>query len=128
MPSHCSVVESSPLLQAARTERTEPVDFEIDTDLLSDAYNQVRRLLLPYGIVVNDKPSGILIPINQLEKVGWFVMPDEEDLTAVTFTEDVTGLLITEARLLVLCTGIRTRIHSLQIGCGRLGRYSCWTL
>lgn len=29
-------------------------------------------------------------------------MPDEDDLTTVTFTEDVTGLLITEARLLVL--------------------------
>ncbi len=29
-------------------------------------------------------------------------MPDEDDLTTVTFTEDVTGLLITEAGLLVL--------------------------
>lgn len=88
--------------RAARTDRTEPEDFEVDTDLLSDAYNQVRRPQLPYGIVVNDKPAGILIPIDQLEKAGWLAMPDEDDLTTVTFTEDVTGLLITEARLLVL--------------------------
>lgn len=88
--------------RAARTDRTEPEDFEVDTDLLSDVYNQVRRPQLPYGIVVNDKPAGILIPIDQLEKAGWIVMPDEDDLTTVTFTEDVTGLLITEARLLVL--------------------------
>ena len=88
--------------RAARTDRTEPEDFEVDTDLLSDAYNQVRRPQLPYGIVVNDKPAGILIPIDQLEKAGWLAIPDEDDLTTVTFTEDVTGLLITEARLLVL--------------------------
>ncbi|MBW4474572.1 MAG: hypothetical protein KME45_29985 [Stenomitos rutilans HA7619-LM2] len=88
--------------RAARTDRTEPEDFEVDTDLLSDVYNQVRRPQLPYGIVVNDKPAGILIPIDQLEKAGWLAMPDEDDLTTVTFTEDVTGLLITEARLLVL--------------------------
>jgi hypothetical protein len=80
----------------------EPEDFEVDTDLLSDVYNQVRRPQLPYGIVVNDKPAGILIPFDQLEKAGWLAMPDEDDLTTVTFTEDVTGLLITEARLLVL--------------------------
>lgn len=29
-------------------------------------------------------------------------MPDEKDLTTVTFAEDVTGLLTTEACLLVL--------------------------
>jgi hypothetical protein len=87
---------------AARTERMELDEFEVDPDLLSDAYNQVRRPQLPYGIVVNDKPAGILIPTDQLEKAGWIAMPDEDDLTTVTFTEDVTGLLITEARLLVL--------------------------
>ncbi|MDX2240990.1 MAG: DUF5895 domain-containing protein [Leptolyngbyaceae cyanobacterium bins.302] len=88
--------------RAARIDRKEPEDFEVDTDLLSDVYNQVRRPQLPYGIVVNDKPAGILIPIDQLEKAGWLAIPDEDDLTTVTFTEDVTGLLITEARLLVL--------------------------
>ena len=56
--------------RAARTDRTEPEDFEVDTDLLSDVYNQVRRPQLPYGIVVNDKPAGILIPIDQLEESG----------------------------------------------------------
>jgi hypothetical protein len=88
--------------RAARTARVKPVDLEVDPDLLSDAYNQVRRPQLPYGIVVNDKPAGILIPVDQLEKAGWLAMPDEDDLTTVTFTEDVTGLLITAARLLVL--------------------------
>ncbi|OUC14552.1 MAG: hypothetical protein B0A82_11485 [Alkalinema sp. CACIAM 70d] len=88
--------------RAVRSSRMEPDEFEVDPDLLSDAYNQVRRPLLPYGIVVNDKPAGILIPIEQLEKAGWFTMPDEDDLTTVTFTEDVTGLLITDARMLVL--------------------------
>jgi len=39
---------------------------------------------------------------DQLEKAGWIATPDDEDLITVTFTEDVTGLLITEARLLVL--------------------------
>lgn len=86
--------------RADRAERTETVDFEVDTDLLSDDCNQVRRPQLSYGIVVNDKPAEILIPIDQLEKAGWIAMPDDEDLTTVTFTEDVTGLLITEARLL----------------------------
>ncbi|MBN3957886.1 DUF5895 domain-containing protein [Nostoc sp. NMS8] len=75
---------------------------DIDPELLSDSYNQVRRPLLPYGIVVNDKPAGLLIPEDQLEKAGWLDMPQEDDLTIVTLTEDVTGLLITQARLLVL--------------------------
>jgi hypothetical protein len=88
--------------RTARSRRAKSAEFEVDPELLSDAYNQVRRPLLPYGIVVNDKPAGILIPIDQLEKAGWTSMPEEEDLTTVTFTEDVTGLLITEARLLVL--------------------------
>ncbi|MGI0495533.1 DUF5895 domain-containing protein [Alkalinema pantanalense CENA528] len=88
--------------RAVRSDTTGLDGFEVDPDLLSDAYNQVRRPLLPYGIVVNDKPAGILIPIEQLEKAGWIVMPDEDDLTTVTFTEEVTGLLITDARLLVL--------------------------
>jgi Family of unknown function (DUF5895) len=78
---------------------------DIDPELLSDSYNQVRRPLLPYGIVVNDKPAGLLIPEDQLEKAGWLDIPDENDLTIVTLTEDVTGLLITQARLLVVCQG-----------------------
>ena len=77
-------------------------EFEIDPELLNDNYNQVRKPLLPYGIVVNDKPAGLLIPEDQLEKAGWLEMPEEDDLTTVTLTEDVTGLLITEGRLLVL--------------------------
>ncbi len=77
--------------------------FEIDADLLDEAYNQVRRPQLPYGIVVNDKPAGILVPLDQLDKAGWLEIPTEEELSNITFGEnEVTGLLISEARLLIL--------------------------
>ena len=95
--------------KTTKTRATEPDDydfeeteFEIDPELFNDHYNQVRKPLLPYGIVVNDKPAGLLIPEDQLEKAGWLEMPEEDDLATVTLTEDVTGLLITEGRLLVL--------------------------
>ncbi len=77
-------------------------EFEIDSELHSETYNQVRRPILPYGIIVNDNPAGILIPVDQMEKAGWLAMPSEEDLHTAELTEDVTGLLITSARLLVL--------------------------
>ena len=54
--------------RADRAERTDSVDFEVGTDLLSDAYNQVRRSQLPYDIVVSDKPAGI--PIGSVGKGG----------------------------------------------------------
>lgn len=76
--------------------------FDIDSELLGAEYNQVRRPVLPYGIVINDNPAGILIPKDQLEKANWLVMPEEDELTAITITEEITGLFITEARLLVL--------------------------
>ena len=85
-----------------RSAAIAPADFEIDGELLDEVYNQVRRPMLPYGIVVNDKPAGILIPLDQLEKAGWLEPPQEEELTTVSLTEDVTGLLISEARMLVL--------------------------
>jgi len=81
----------------------QPSVFEIDPELLDDAYNQIRRPQLPYGIVVNDKPAGILIPSDQLDKAGWLDVPDEADLSSVTFGEnEVIGLFIGKARLLVL--------------------------
>ena len=83
----------------ARSQRSTaiaPTDFEIDGELLDETYNQIRRPMLPYGIVVNDKPAGILIPLDQLEKAGWLELPQEEELTTVSLTEDVTGLLIQE--------------------------------
>ncbi len=76
--------------------------FDIDPELLDETYNQVRRPILPYAIVINDNPAGIIIPEDQLEKANWFVMPEEDELTTITITDDVTGLFITEARVLVL--------------------------
>ncbi|WP_414553153.1 DUF5895 domain-containing protein [Anabaena sp. CCY 0017] len=94
----------TPRTRASDTEAStfEETDFEIDPELFDDHYNQVRKPILPYGIVVNDKPAGLLIPEDQLEKAGWLDIPEEDDLTTVTLTEDVTGLLITEAKVLVL--------------------------
>lgn len=76
--------------------------FDIDPELLDETYNQVRRPILPYAIVINDNPAGIIIPEEQLEKANWIVMPEEDELTTVTITDDITGLFITEARVLVL--------------------------
>ena len=88
--------------QEATQVQDQDSDFDIDPELLGSEYNQVRRPVLPYGIVINDNPAGILIPEDQLEKANWLAMPDDDDLTTVTLTEDVTGLLLTKARILVL--------------------------
>lgn len=52
--------------KASNTQLSDLDIDDIDPELLSDSYNQVRRPLLPYGIVVNDKPAGLLIPEDQL--------------------------------------------------------------
>ena len=57
-------------VKTVRTAKPKAPAFEIDPELLNDAYNQTRRPQLPYGIVVNDKPAGILIPTDQLDKAG----------------------------------------------------------
>ena len=48
--------------------QSEDLDFEIDPELLEPGHNQVRRPILPYGIVINEQVAGILIPEDQLEK------------------------------------------------------------
>ncbi len=88
--------------KAKVVEVVEDFNLDIDPELMEPGYNQIRRPQLPYGIVINDSPAGIIIPVDQLEKAGWLRMPDEEELTTVEFTEDVTGLLIQNARMLVL--------------------------
>ncbi len=89
-------------VKAAKAAKPKTQAFEIDPELFHDSHNQVRRPQLPYGIVVNDKPAGILIPVDQLDKAGWIHLPTDEELHTVELTEEVTGLLITEARVLVL--------------------------
>lgn len=86
----------------AKTQQVVEEDYALDPELLESEYNQVRRPVLPYGVVVNDNPAGILIPTEQMEKAGWLAMPSEEELTTVSLTEDVTGLLVTSPRMLVL--------------------------
>jgi len=82
--------------------QSEDLDFEIDPELLEPGHNQVRRPILPYGIVINEQVAGILIPEDQLEKANWFVMPTEEEMTTIGLTEDVTGLLFSKCHLCVL--------------------------
>lgn len=82
--------------------QSEDLDFEIDPELLEPGHNQVRRPILPYGIVINEQVAGILIPEDQLEKANWFVMPTEEEMTTIGLTEDVTGLLLSKFHLCVL--------------------------
>ncbi|BAU67509.1 hypothetical protein STA3757_49310 (plasmid) [Stanieria sp. NIES-3757] len=77
-------------------------ELEIDEELLDPQYNEARPPSLPYGIVINDRPAGILIPEDQLERANWY--QKELDLTTVDLTEPVTGLLLDRVRLLVLAT------------------------
>ena len=76
--------------------------YEVDPELLDPKYNQARRPLLPYGIVINGNPAGILIPEDQLLKAEWRQLPAPEQLSTIELTEEVTGLLFKQCRLLIL--------------------------
>ncbi|MEO0926739.1 MAG: DUF5895 domain-containing protein, partial [Cyanobacteria bacterium J06643_13] len=52
--------------------------------------------------VINDRPAGILIPEEQLERANWY--QQDLELTTIDLTEPVTGLLLDQVRLLVLAT------------------------
>ncbi|NJK69432.1 MAG: hypothetical protein HC941_25505 [Microcoleus sp. SU_5_3] len=87
----------------SNTQKNKTVDScEIDPELFNREYNQTRKPSLPYGIIINDNPAGILIPSDQLAKAEWYAMPNVEELTTVELTEKVTGLLLQKARMLVL--------------------------
>lgn len=87
----------------SNTQKNKNADYyEIDPDLFNSEYNQTRKPSLPYGIVINDNPAGILLPNDQLAKAEWHAMPNQEELTTVELTEQVTGLLLQKARMLVL--------------------------
>ncbi|WP_008319501.1 DUF5895 domain-containing protein [Leptolyngbya sp. PCC 6406] len=79
------------------------IRFEVDPELLNPEYNQARRPRLPYGIVINDKPAGILIPVDQLESGGWLELPEPDALDQVTIGgNEVDGVLLRECRMVVL--------------------------
>lgn len=82
----------------ARKPKPEPT---VDPELLDPEFNEMRKPRLPYGIVVNDSPAGILIPTDQLESAGWLELPEELD-EIVIGENTVAGLFLTECRLVVL--------------------------
>ena len=76
--------------------------FEIDQEIADSKYNQIRKPSLPYGIIINDQRAGILIPSEQLAKAEWKVMPEPEELTTIELSKEVTGLMLTKCRLIIL--------------------------
>lgn len=78
------------------------INFDIDPEVLDAKYNETRRPNLPYGIVINAENAGLLIPSEQLIKAEWNTLPSEEELTTVELTEEVTGLLLSKCRFIVL--------------------------
>ncbi len=46
--------------------QSEDLDFEIDPELLEPGHNQVRRPILPYGIVINEQVAGILYSFSKI--------------------------------------------------------------
>jgi hypothetical protein len=74
----------------ARRDR-EQIDFDIDSELLDPTYNEIRRPSLPYGIIINASPAGIMIPNEQLEKAEWLEPIAQEQKTTIELTEEVTG-------------------------------------
>ena len=79
----------------SNTQKNKSADYyEINPELFNSDYNQTRKPSLPYGIVINDNPAGILLPNDQLVKAEWHVIPNVEELTTVELSEEVTGLLL----------------------------------
>lgn len=90
--------------KADKTRTAAPaVEFEIDDDLCGADHDQIRPLNLPFANIINDDPAGILIPLEQLEKSGWYNIPDEDNLdTARIGGSKLVGILLTEARMRIL--------------------------
>lgn len=88
--------------QSGSTRTRKPkADPTVDPELLNPEFNETRRPRLPYGIIVNDNPAGILIPVDQLESAGWLNPPDELD-DIIIGENTVIGLFLSECRLVVL--------------------------
>jgi len=89
--------------QRSKPELHELPEFDIDDDLCSAEHDQLRPLNFPYGNIINDRPAGIMIPVEQLEKANWYNIPDEDDLDIASIGDaELQGLLLTEARMRIL--------------------------
>ncbi|MFB2970364.1 DUF5895 domain-containing protein [Aerosakkonema sp. BLCC-F183] len=75
-------------------------EFEIDPELLDEAFNAPRVPRLTYGIVINDNPAGLFIPEKNLSKAGWIGTPEITELDLAGGKEK--GVFFTKARLIVL--------------------------
>jgi Family of unknown function (DUF5895) len=95
-----NMVKSNSSKRARREE--EQIDFNIDSELLDPTYNETRRPSLPYGIIINASPAGIMIPSEQLEKAEWIESISPEQQSTIELTEEVTGLFISKCRMIVL--------------------------
>jgi hypothetical protein len=80
----------------------ERTNINIDPELLDSTYNEIRRPSLPYGIIINANPAGIMIPSEQLDKAEWLEPIPQEQLSTIELTEGVTGLFLSKCRMLVL--------------------------
>lgn len=104
--SHSSAANASKVKPKTSTKskvtKVDP-DYQLSPEVFNEKHNEVHPPEMAYGIVVNDDPAGILIPLDQLEEAGWVDIPDENDLTTCKFGKNrVTGLFLTSARVLIL--------------------------
>ncbi|MBD2093335.1 hypothetical protein H6F67_26170 [Microcoleus sp. FACHB-1515] len=100
--------ERSPVAPTEETEDLSPDEVErlrtwVDPEMLDARYDQMRRRPIPSGIVVNDDPAGILIPVDQLKACGWQPKVTKKQLhTYRPKKEPITGLLLMQVRMLIL--------------------------
>jgi hypothetical protein len=84
------------------SELQELADF-VDPRLFDPQHDRYRQSQFSYGIVVNENPAGIFIPLDQLEAVEWKQIPSKLD-TYTPGSETIQGVLLTRARCLVFYT------------------------
>lgn len=101
------------MVTATKTQ-TPQVDLDVSEDLakelldylapqLLDArYDQYRQTQFPYGIIANQNPAGLFIPLDQLEAIEWKNIPSEDKLDTYTPNdEEIKGILLKEVRALI---------------------------
>jgi hypothetical protein len=81
---------------------SQPLD--LDPEILDTNHNQVRRPILPYATVLNDKVDyGIFIEPSQLKEAGWIPPVDSLKLRKVSIGDkEAQGLLLQKVDMVVL--------------------------